>query len=191
MSTFLKYALSSLFSTLFFSFIFSYLIMRVASFYILGKDKKKYLLKTIFKNKNMLCLFLFIFFTFAPFFVTVVQRECVYAPLSNVLDGWSFYNSQTGKFDFLAIGNIFLITPSTVLLCIIFLDEKPIFKIILESSLFSFLYSLLIELNQLIFSKGTFQLSDIVYNTLGGLIGALIYLAVKLIINKIKEKGAK
>ena len=184
MSTFLKYALSSLFSTLFFSFIFSYLIMRVASFCILGKDKKKYLLKTIFKNKNMLCLFLFIFFTFEPFFVTVVQRECVYAPLSNVLDGWSFYNSQTGKFDFLAIGNIFLITPSTVLLCIIFLDEKPIFKIILESSLFSFLF----ELNQLIFSKGTFQLSDIVYNTLGGLLGAVIFVIIKLIISKKRSK---
>ncbi len=188
MSTFLKYALSSVFSTLFFSFIFSYLIMLLASFYILGKGKKKDLLKTIFKNKNMLFLFLFIFFTFAVFYVTVIQRECIYAPLSNVLGGWSFYNSQTHKFDLLAIGNILLITPSSILFCILFLSEKSVVKTILETVLFSFAFSLLIELNQLIFSKGTFQLSDIVYNTLGGLTGTILYLLVKLIINKIKEK---
>ncbi|HFD3535039.1 TPA: VanZ family protein, partial [Enterococcus faecium] len=38
-----------------------------------------------------------------------------------------------------------------------------------------FLFSLSIEFTQLFFRLGTFQLSDLFYNTLGGLIGALLY----------------
>ena len=40
---------------------------------------------------------------------------------------------------------------------------------------FSFLFSISIEFLQLFLRLGTFQLSDIVYNTLGGLLGGLIY----------------
>lgn len=39
----------------------------------------------------------------------------------------------------------------------------------------SFLFSLGIEFTQLFLKLGSFQLSDLVYNTLGGLIGGLIY----------------
>ena len=65
MSPFLRYILSSLFSTLFFSLFFSYLIMQIISFNVLGRGNRKGMLKKLFKNKDMLCLFLFIYFTFA------------------------------------------------------------------------------------------------------------------------------
>jgi glycopeptide antibiotics resistance protein len=37
---------------------------------------------------------------------------------------------------------------------------------------------------QLIFKLGTFQISDLVYNTLGGLIGALLTLKIIKIVKK-------
>ena len=40
---------------------------------------------------------------------------------------------------------------------------------------FSFLFSISIEFLQLFLRLGTFQLSDIIYNTLGGLLGDLTY----------------
>lgn len=184
MSPFFRYVLSSLFSTLIFSVLFSYFIMRLISFYILKKDTEKGLLKKIFKNKNMLCLFLLIFFTFSVFYLTVIQRECVYAPLSNVLGGWSPYNKETKSIDYQAIGNIFMFIPSAILFSILIYDEYSLIKPLLKTVLAAFIFSLIIELCQLIFSKGTFQLSDIVYNTLGGLVGGGIVAVINLIHNK-------
>ena len=40
----------------------------------------------------------------------------------------------------------------------------------------AFIFSLIIEFSQLILCLGTFQISDIVYNTLGEIIGGLFYL---------------
>ena len=41
--------------------------------------------------------------------------------------------------------------------------------------LISFGISFFIEINQLIFAIGTFQVSDLVYNTISGVIGGVIY----------------
>ena len=43
--------------------------------------------------------------------------------------------------------------------------------VIVASGLFSFV----IEFSQLLFHLGTFQISDLVYNTLGGTVGGLAY----------------
>ena len=45
---------------------------------------------------------------------------------------------------------------------------------IVASGLFSFV----IEFSQLLFHLGTFQISDLVYNTLGGTIGGLMYYVI-------------
>ena len=176
MSPFLRYILSSLFSTLFFSLFFSYLIMQIISFNVLGRGNRKGMLKKLFKNKDMLCLFLFIYFTFAVFFITVIQRECTYTPLANVFRGWSIYNDNHA-IDYQVIGNILMFIPSSFLFC-------SFVKIILKALLSSLCFSAFIETTQLIFSKGTFQFSDIVYNTLGGVLGALIFIIINLIIEK-------
>ncbi|MBS6614571.1 MAG: VanZ family protein [Anaerotruncus sp.] len=57
---------------------------------------------------------------------------------------------------------------------------------ILISTLAAFATSLFIETTQLIFKIGTFQISDLFYNTLGGLLGALIFVAIRKLRRKIK-----
>lgn len=41
-----------------------------------------------------------------------------------------------------------------------------------------FIFSVTIEMLQLLLRLGTFQVSDIVYNTFGGMLGGLMYCAV-------------
>lgn len=51
-------------------------------------------------------------------------------------------------------------------------------KILWQSGKITFIFSISIEILQLLLRLGTFQLSDIFYNTVGGMIGGLIYCAV-------------
>ena len=62
--------------------------------------------------------------------------------------------------------------------------EEKSAKTLLKTLLSSLCFSAFIEITQLIFSKGTFQFSDIVYNTLGGVLGAVIFIIINLIIKK-------
>ena len=52
-------------------------------------------------------------------------------------------------------------------------------KLIIYSPLSAFLLSVFIEVMQIIAHLGTFQISDIVYNTLGGIIGGFILILIK------------
>ena len=49
-------------------------------------------------------------------------------------------------------------------------------KILWQSGKITFIFSISIEILQLLLRLGTFQLSDIFYNTVGGMIGGLIYI---------------
>ena len=51
-------------------------------------------------------------------------------------------------------------------------------KILWQSGKIAFGFSLMIEMLQLLLRLGTFQLSDIFYNTAGGAIGGLMYCAL-------------
>ena len=62
---------------------------------------------------------------------------------------------------------------------------------ILISTLAAFATSLFIEATQLIFKIGTFQMSDLLYNTLGGLLGALIFVLLRKISRRIKYKHVR
>ena len=48
-------------------------------------------------------------------------------------------------------------------------------KILWYSGKIAFIFSVSIEMLQLLFRLGTFQLSDIFYNTVGGVLGGLVY----------------
>lgn len=52
----------------------------------------------------------------------------------------------------------------------------------------AFLFSIIIEFSQLMFKLGTFQLSDIVFNTLGGFIGGIIYYFIDMAYRKGHDK---
>jgi len=56
--------------------------------------------------------------------------------------------------------------------------------------LICFVFSLIVELIQLFTARGSFDVDDLILNTLGGLIGYIIYLIIhKLILGKKKKKG--
>lgn len=125
------------------------------------------------------------------FYITLFYRVGIHNDaLSDVFGEWTIFDGETSMYlNLRPILNIVLFIPFCI---IIFsfankilhksLTEK---KEVLYSIPLSFLLSMFIELVQLIFSLGTFQLSDLTYNTVGGLIGALIYiLAKKFISNK-------
>ena len=99
-------------------------------------------------------------------------------PVSNVLGGWTLYNEE-GELTTEAIENVMLMLPFIVLLLWTFrdrlLDKVSLGSIVWVGAKFSFLFSVSIEFLQLFLRLGTFQLSDIFYNTLGGLFGGLIY----------------
>ncbi len=56
------------------------------------------------------------------------------------------------------------------------------------STLIALATSLVIETTQLVFKIGTFQISDLFYNTLGGLLGALIFVLIRKIRRRIAYK---
>lgn len=174
------------------AFIFAFLIIMALPTF------KKYGIKRVFaaffndikQCKENLYLLFFLMYIFIVYYKTVLQRDFSYSPLENVFSGWKIFVTQYNGLDYQVIGNVVMFLPFSFFFCLMNQEKNNIY-LLKFSILFSFLFSLFIELNQLIFSKGTFQFSDIVYNTLGGLIGALIYLLIKLIKNRINKKGAK
>lgn len=185
----LKDILKTLAFSLIPAFIFAFLVILAIPVFQRNGIKKvfKIFFDDIKENKRNLYLLFFLMYTFIVFYRTVLQRDFTYSPLDNVFGGWKIYMTKYTGLDYQVIGNILMFVPFSLFFCLM-KQEKSIKHLFLFSALFSFAFSLLIELNQLIFSKGTFQFSDIVYNTLGGLTGAILYLLVKLIINKIKGK---
>jgi glycopeptide antibiotics resistance protein len=100
-------------------------------------------------------------------------------PVSNVIGVWGIYN-ENGDLTTEAIENLALFIPFIILLLWCF-HEKIVgesvkfFATLWKSVLVVFLFSLIIEFSQLFLRLGTFQLSDLFYNTLGGLIGGFVY----------------
>ena len=107
-------------------------------------------------------------------------------PLSNVMGGWWIWSTQadgTVTLTTECFENIVLMLPFTFLLMWTakekFLKEKGrqicFTSILWYSTKATFLFSLTIEFLQLFLRLGTFQLSDLCYNTLGGAIGGVLY----------------
>lgn len=77
-----------------------------------------------------------------------------------------------------AIENLIFFIPYTFFLFQSFSLKKS--KDIKNTLILSFLTSLVIEVLQLLTTLGTFQLSDLLYNTLGGVIGYIIYRIINI-----------
>ena len=112
-------------------------------------------------------------------FRTLLNRDMWRNLVSNVIGVWGLYN-ENGELTTEAIENLALFIPFTVLLLWSFHEKilgegAKLLKIIWQSVKIVFLFSLTIEFLQLFLRLGTFQLSDLFYNTLGGLVGGLIY----------------
>lgn len=72
-------------------------------------------------------------------------------------------------------GNVLAFAPFGFLLPIVSKQNRTFFKVVL----YSFEFSLFIELIQLSFRVGTFDVDDLLMNTIGGVLGYLFFLAQK------------
>ena len=64
-------------------------------------------------------------------------------------------------------------------------------RIFLNTVLYSFELSLFVELVQLVSKVGSFDVDDLLLNTIGGALGFLVYLGNRLVWKKLKNKGNK
>ena len=108
------------------------------------------------------------------------HREIWFDPLGKIFGGWGLY--EDGVFTTESIENFILFIPFSILLLWAFQQEllgesksigfgKTVWKATKVVAVFSFM----IEFTQLLFHLGTFQISDLTYNTLGGAVGGVIY----------------
>ena len=103
-------------------------------------------------------------------------------PLSDVMGGWGIWETVNGeqKLTTECIENVIMMVPFSAVVLWTFGEKIGNgWKIILwQSGKIAFIFSVSIEMLQLLLRLGTFQLSDIFYNTVGGMIGGLMYCAV-------------
>lgn len=84
------------------------------------------------------------------------------------------------------IGNIAMFIPVGIVWPVCFKKLDNVLKVVLAG----FGYSLLIELVQLLFYERHSDVDDLILNTLGMTIGAIIYFVVRLIVKKKKRLGS-
>ena len=138
------------------------------------KEWKNRFLKTA-KFRRM---FYLVFFVVMLLFKTMLNREVWMSPLRNVIGVWGFTDTD-GNYTTEIIENTILFIP-LIFFLFFFLETtskrtSKFLAVMGRAIAISFLFSFSIELVQLLFRMGTFQLSDLCFNTLGGVIGGLIY----------------
>lgn len=123
--------------------------------------------------------FLLVFYVCMMLFRTLLCRPIWGNPLDSVMGIWGIHKPD-GTIYTENIENLILFIPFMILLY--WAEEKktdrrkmPVQSVLLKSLWLSFIVSLFIEGCQLFLKIGTFQLTDLVFNSLGGLLGGLIY----------------
>lgn len=135
-----------------------------------------YMLK---KDKYTRYRFIFFIILFMVLSRTLICRNIWKCPWENIIGQYGIFTSD-GKLNIEGLLNIVLFVPLTYFGMLGFIYQDILNKkIMLNAVKFSFVFSCIIEITQLFLRLGTFQLSDIFQNTLGGLIGSLIYIIHK------------
>lgn len=138
------------------------------------------------KDSRFRKLFVLAFITSMILFRTLLNRNLWMNPLSNVMGGWGIWETVNGEKQLTTecIENVILMMPFTGMVMWTFdVNEKVVWK----STKLGLIFSVSIEMLQLLLRLGTFQVSDIVYNTLGGMLGGLCYIVIK----KVHERLSK
>ena len=103
-------------------------------------------------------------------------------PLSKVMGGWGIWETVNGeqKLTTECIENVIMMMPFSAVVMWSF--EEMIGngwkKILWYSGKIAVIFSVSIETLQLLLRLGTFQLSDIFYNTVGGVLGGVCYCGI-------------
>ncbi len=137
-------------------------------------------------------MFLLVFYTAMILFRTLLNRSIWANPLSDVLGNWRIIRGD-GTVTTEPIENFILFLPFVILLFRarkdrIFSGGITLKRTVLAAAKIVFLFSFTIEMLQLLFCLGTWQLSDLFYNTTGGIAGGLIYYAAHRIITRKESK---
>ena len=118
----------------------------------------------------------------ADAFRTLWNRNMWMNPLSNVMGGWGIWavaKDGTKSLTTESFENVIMMVPFTALMLWTFgekLVKRTDFRTVAgRATVIAFGFSLGIEFTQLLLRIGTFQLSDLFYNTLGGFLGGAIY----------------
>ena len=101
-------------------------------------------------------------------------RTLKWDPWGKVWISWYPKLDRHGKMDWTPLLNVFMFTPMLFLLCGMFpkfFERRGYVK----GLLIGFVSSLTIELLQVATCLGTFQVADLVYNTISGAIGVLLF----------------
>lgn len=127
-------------------------------------------------------LFFLAFVTSLILFRTLLNRNLWMNPLSKIMGGCGIWETVNGeqKLTTECIENVIMMVPfSSVVMWTFgkkFADSWK--SIVWKSGKIAFLFSVSIEVLQLLLRLGTFQLSDIFYNTVGGVLGGAVYYVV-------------
>lgn len=154
------------------------------------KQLVKHWLREFRKNGVFRCRFFLMVSAFGILGITVLTRRIWYTPWSNVVGNFALIGSN-GKLDEDICNNIILFIPFGGFLfasgikkidSFVRREQKlRLWRILVCATMISSVFSLGIELCQSVFWLGTFQLADIFYNTIGGLIGGFLYYTGKIL----------
>lgn len=179
--------LTALYQPFWFAIILSVLFMFVYKSYPSIKQAAKSWISWFKTDSAFRRTFLLVFYIAMILFRTLLNRNMWTNPLSDVIGTWGLYNAN-GELTTECIENLSLFIPFTFLLMWAFgerlIARVTVWSVFLKATTVTFLFSLTVETLQLLLRLGTWQLSDLFYNTLGGAVGGLIY----FIVYKIKRR---
>lgn len=180
--------LTNILTALYEPFGFSLLLSFLAMFFYLyayepteaGKGWKNAIVTWYKKFKESVFfrkMWLLAFVSSLILFRTLLNRNLWMNPLSNVMGGWGIWETVNGerKLTTECIENVIMMVPFSSVVMWTF-DVKR--RVVWQSGKIAFIFSVVIEMLQLLLRLGTFQLSDIFYNTVGGVLGGLMYYVV-------------
>ena len=122
---------------------------------------------------------LFVFYFLFIITSTLIARWAV-NPYGNVLNDFGLITENGWNHE--CVENIVLFVPYTFL----YLKAKMVSVPWKSALIFSLCTTMFIEFSQLLFWLGQFQISDMFYNTIGGMIGCGIWFIFRM--NKLREK---
>ncbi len=127
------------------------------------------------KKIQQFCAYIsFVAYEILLFDKAVFGRKLKWNPWEKLWISWYPKLDRYGKMDWTPLLNVFMFSPLLFLLCGMFprfFERRGYIK----GLLIGFISSLLIESLQAITCLGTFQISDLVYNTISGAIGVLVF----------------
>ena len=186
--------LTNILTALYEPFGFALLLSFLAMFFYLyayepttaGKGWKNAIVTWYRKFKESVCfrkLFFLAFVTSLILFRTLLNRKMWMNPLSDVMGGWGIWETVNGERQLTTecIENVIMMVPFSVVVLWTFGEKigNSLKKILWKSGKITFVFPVSIEMLQLLLRLGTFQLSDIFYNTVGGVLGGVCYSGIK------------